>query len=93
MVGPRAVWTEEEHILEDDAEMWRKRWFVKPGLTGLAQINDASSVDPGVKLRYDLQYVREQSFVYDTKIVARPLGKVGVGVVEGGAGAGALGWV
>ena len=51
-------------------------------LTGLAQINDASSVDPDVKLRYDLQYVREQSFVYDTKIVARQLWKVGVDVVE-----------
>ena len=88
VVGPRAVWTEEEHILEDDAEMWRKRWFVKPGLTGLAQINDASSVDPGVKLRYDLQYVREQSFVYDTKIVARQLWKVGVDAVDAVLGTG-----
>ena len=88
VVGPRAVWTEEEHILEDEAQMWRKRWFVKPGLTGLAQINDASSVDPDVKLRYDLQYVREQSFVYDTKIVARQLWKVGVDVVEAVLGTG-----
>ena len=53
--------------------MWRKRWFVKPGLTGLAQINDASSVEPETKLRYDLQYVREQSFWYDLKIVARQI--------------------
>ena len=82
VVGPRAVWTEEEHLLEDEAETWRKRWFVKPGLTGLAQINDASSVDPGAKLRYDLQYVREQSFAYDLKIVARQLWKVGADVVE-----------
>jgi len=81
VVGPRAVWTEEEHLLEDEAETWRKRWFVKPGLTGLAQINDASSVDPGAKLRYDLQYVREQSFAYDLKIVARQLWKVGEDVV------------
>ncbi|MDB2259291.1 sugar transferase [Halorubrum ezzemoulense] len=81
VVGPRAVWTEEEHLLEEETKTWRKRWFVKPGLTGLAQINDASSVDPRAKLRYDLQYVREQSFAYDLKIVARQLWKVGVDVV------------
>ncbi|OYR64573.1 sugar transferase [Halorubrum ezzemoulense] len=82
VVGPRAVWTEEEHLLEDEAETWRKRWFVKPGLTGLAQINEASSVDPRAKLRYDLQYVREQSFAYDLKIVARQLWKVAADVVS-----------
>ena len=73
VVGPRAVWTAEEHLLEEETDMWRKRWFVKPGLTGLAQINDASSVEPETKLRYDLQYVREQSFWYDLKIVARQI--------------------
>ncbi|MDZ5811653.1 sugar transferase [Halorubrum sp. AD140] len=80
VVGPRAVWTEEEYLLEDEAETWRKRWFVKPGLTGLAQINDASSIEPAAKLRYDLQYVREQSFTYDLQIVTRQLWKVGVDV-------------
>jgi len=80
VVGPRAVWTEEEHLLENDLEMWRKRWFVKPGLAGLAQINDVSSLDPDAKLRYDLQYVREQSLQYDLKIVARQLWKVAVDV-------------
>jgi len=45
-------------------------------LTGLAQINDASSVEPATKLRYDLQYVREQSLAYDVKIVSRQIWKV-----------------
>jgi lipopolysaccharide/colanic/teichoic acid biosynthesis glycosyltransferase len=76
VVGPRAVWTEEEHIIEDEAQMWRKRWFVKPGLTGLAQINDASSVNPKMKLDYDLNYVRDQSFVCDIKIVTRQFWKI-----------------
>jgi len=47
---------------------------------GLAQINDASSVEPEAKLHYDLQYVREQSFTYDVKIVMRQLWKVAVDV-------------
>lgn len=76
VVGPRAVWTKEEYLLEDESEMWRKRWFVKPGLTGLAQINDVSSLEPEGKLRYDLQYVRDQSFQYDLQIVARQIWKI-----------------
>lgn len=74
--GPRAVWVEEEYLLEDKSEMWRKRWFVKPGLTRLAQINDVSSLESEGKLRYDLQYVRDQSFQYDLQIVARQIWKV-----------------
>lgn len=49
VVGTRVAWTDEEQLLELDAPAWRKRWFVKPGLTGLAQINDAKSTDPNLK--------------------------------------------
>ncbi|RZV10941.1 lipopolysaccharide/colanic/teichoic acid biosynthesis glycosyltransferase [Natrinema hispanicum] len=76
VVGPRAAWTEEEALLEQDIPAWRKRWFVKPGLTGLAQINDAKSTDPDEKLRYDLEYIRRQSFWFDVKIVIRQIWKV-----------------
>ncbi|WP_049924733.1 sugar transferase [Halopiger djelfimassiliensis] len=76
VVGPRAAWTEEEVLLEEDTPAWRKRWFVKPGLTGLAQVNGAKSTDPGAKLRYDLEYIRKQSFWFDVKIVIRQLWEV-----------------
>lgn len=78
VVGPRAVWVEEESILEStvDPTRWRKRWFVKPGLTGLAQVNDVSSSEADAKLRYDLEYIRRQSFWFDVKIVVRQLWKV-----------------
>ncbi|ADD03709.1 sugar transferase [Natrialba magadii ATCC 43099] len=71
VVGPRAAWTEEEVLLEEDAPAWRKRWFVKPGLTGLAQVNGAKSTAPQMKLRYDLEYIRRQSFWLDLKLVIR----------------------
>ncbi|WP_446685209.1 sugar transferase [Haladaptatus pallidirubidus] len=71
VVGPRATWTEEERHLEAEVETWRKRWFVKPGLTGLAQIHEINSTDPKTKLRYDLEYIRRQSFWFDIKIVTR----------------------
>jgi lipopolysaccharide/colanic/teichoic acid biosynthesis glycosyltransferase len=77
VVGPRAAWVNEETLLEQKATAWRRRWFVKPGLTGLAQINDVSSTDPEAKIRYDIEYIREQSFWFDLKIVIRQLWKVG----------------
>jgi len=77
VVGPRAVWTDEETHLESEASAWRKRWFIKPGLTGLAQINDVTSADAEGKLRYDLEYIRRQSFWFDLKIVVRQLWGVG----------------
>jgi lipopolysaccharide/colanic/teichoic acid biosynthesis glycosyltransferase len=73
VVGPRAAWVDEEVLLENQTEAWRRRWFVKPGLTGLAQINDVSSTDPDAKLRYDVEYIRSQSFWFDLKIVIRQL--------------------
>ncbi len=78
VVGPRAVWVEEENVIEADIDpgRWRKRWFVKPGLTGLAQINDVHSTDPEEKLRYDLEYIRRQSFWFDVQIVVRQIWKV-----------------
>jgi len=76
VVGPRAAWRDEETLLEEEAESWRKRWFVKPGLTGLAQVNDISSTNPREKLRFDIEYIRKQSFWFDLKIVIRQIWKV-----------------
>ncbi len=82
VVGPRAAWVEEEVLLEENAPAWRKRWFVKPGLTGLAQVNGAESTDPNLKLRYDLEYIRKQSFWFDLRIVLRQVWMVLVDAAE-----------
>ena len=82
VVGPRATWVAEEQLLEEDAPAWRKRWFVKPGLTGFAQINGVTSTDPRLKLRYDLAYIRRQSIRFDGKIVIRQLWAVAGDVYE-----------
>ena len=73
VVGPRAVWIAEEKLLEAEISTWRKRWFVKPGLTGLAQIHDVSSTKPREKFRYDVKYINEQSFWFDLQIVIRQI--------------------
>lgn len=82
VVGPRAAWTEEENLLEREVGDWRQRWFVKPGLTGLAQVNDVSSEDPEAKLRYDIEYIRRQSFRYDIAILIRQLWAVVMDLID-----------
>ena len=68
VVGPRPERPELDERMEKGADLWRRRWFVKPGLTGLAQINDATGFDPAEKLRYDVAYIRNQSFWFDVKM-------------------------
>jgi lipopolysaccharide/colanic/teichoic acid biosynthesis glycosyltransferase len=77
VVGPRPERPELDFEIEDGVGNWRRRWFVKPGLTGLAQINDATGAEPERKLRYDIEYIRRQSFWFDLKIVVRQLWQVG----------------
>lgn len=73
VVGPRPERPVLDEDMENAADQWRRRWFVKPGLTGLAQINNATGHDPEKKLRYDVEYIRRQSLWFDLKIVIRQL--------------------
>ncbi|WP_435156887.1 sugar transferase [Haladaptatus sp. DFWS20] len=76
VVGPRPERPELDSDIETGVVEWRKRWFIKPGLTGLAQISDATGHEPAKKLRYDIEYVRRQSFWFDVQIVTRQLWQV-----------------
>lgn len=73
VVGPRPERPELDGQMEASVSTWRSRWFVKPGLTGLAQIRGATGHSPHTKLRYDVEYIRRQSFWFDLKIVLRQL--------------------
>ncbi|MDF9743985.1 sugar transferase [Natrinema salsiterrestre] len=82
IVGPRPAQTELEPEFEREAPGWRRRWFVKPGLTGLAQIHGATSSEPQAKLECDLEYIRRRSLRFDLRIVGRQLHTVVVDVVD-----------
>ncbi len=71
VVGPRPERPELDDDIETNLIEWRRRWFVKPGLTGLAQIYEVTGYDPERKLQYDIQYINEQSFWFDLRIVVR----------------------
>ena len=78
VVGPRPERPELDPEMAGSNGSWRRRWFVKPGLTGLAQINGVTGFHPGEKLRYDIAYIRNQSMWFDIKILIRQLWMVGI---------------
>jgi lipopolysaccharide/colanic/teichoic acid biosynthesis glycosyltransferase len=69
VVGPRA---ERPFFVEQfsrEFPAYPFRHLVKPGLTGLAQINEKDSFQMRDKLRYDLFYVRRFNFALDMVIL------------------------
>ena len=62
---------------------------IRPGLTGLAQVNGRDELPIDVKARYDGEYAANVTFLNDVKIFFRSIGYVFArrGVVEGGTGA------
>lgn len=73
LVGPRPLlirylpyYTPEE----------RHRHDVRPGLTGLAQVNGRNNLSWEEKFAFDLAYVRDISFKNDAKIILKTIGKV-----------------
>ena len=58
-------------------EEQRRRHNVRPGLTGLAQVNGRNNITWEQKIEYDLQYIDTGiTFVGDIKIIFQTVGKV-----------------
>jgi sugar transferase (PEP-CTERM system associated) len=71
-VGPRPERPEFVAKLKEVIPFYSKRHFVKPGITGWAQVRFpyGASVDDAVeKLRYELYYIKNMSPILDTIIV------------------------
>lgn len=73
IVGPRPLLVEYLPYYSEDE---RHRHDVRPGLTGLAQINGRNTLTWEQKFAYDLEYVQRISFCEDIKILFRTVGKV-----------------
>tara|TARA_Y100000994_G_scaffold120017_1_gene98623 strand:- start:33 stop:641 length:609 start_codon:yes stop_codon:yes gene_type:complete len=64
-VGPRPLLKE---YLDFYSEIENKRHLLKPGLTGLAQINGRNKISWKKKFEYDILYINNVSFFLDLKI-------------------------
>ncbi len=73
IIGPRPLLVS---YLNYYTETERHRHDVRPGLTGLAQVNGRSFITWEEIFQYDLQYVSELTFGLDIKIVFLTMKKV-----------------
>lgn len=72
-VGPRPLLVE---YLPYYTEEERCRHDVRPGLTGLAQVNGRNNIDWDTKLAFDVKYVSNISLTNDIKIILLTVKKV-----------------
>ena len=79
LIGPRPEREEYARELERTHSAYRMRSLVKPGLTGLAQVNYGygdSSKSEVEKLQYDLFYIQRRSIALDVLILWKTIGEV-----------------
>ena len=75
IVGPRPHMVNDNLRFEKIAENYNNRGLVKPGITGLAQVNGYkgnTTDDQSIKIRtiLDLKYVSKRNFSLDLQIIA-----------------------
>lgn len=75
-VGPRPPVTYSPYIYEEYSDHNKKRFLVKPGVTGLAQINGRNELSWDEKFQYDIKYVDNLNFFTDIKIILITMYKV-----------------
>lgn len=73
IVGPRPLLVKYLPLYN---EKQRHRHDVRPGLTGLAQVNGRNAISWEEKFDYDVKYVQSISFLGDCKIVFQTVWKV-----------------
>lgn len=74
IVGPRPQLVRDMLFMTDDQ---RGRHNVRPGLTGLAQVNGRNSISWNQKFEYDLMYINNGiTLAGDVKIILQTVGKV-----------------
>ena len=74
VVGPRPHMLFHTNFYKDKVEYYKSRHFIKPGVTGWAQVKGYRGVTDEIwkmekRVEYDLFYIHNQSFLLDLKII------------------------
>ncbi|GGE05154.1 sugar transferase [Psychroflexus salis] len=73
LIGPRPLLPEYLPLYNLEQ---KKRHNVKPGITGWAQVNGRNAISWDDKFKLDVEYVNQQSFLFDLKILILTFKKV-----------------
>ena len=73
IVGPRPLLVEYLDLYNEEQ---KHRHDVRPGLTGLAQVNGRNCITWEAKFKYDIEYVKNVTFINDCKIILKTIQKV-----------------
>lgn len=77
LIGPRPERPAFCDAFEDRIQGWHWRTKVRPGLSGLAQVNGGYDLLPAEKVVFDFEYIRNRSLTMDWKLILRTLGVLG----------------
>lgn len=75
-IGPRPTLTYHPWKLEEYTDFQRRRFEVRPGITGLAQVHGRKAIDWNDRIKYDVEYVDNLSLGLDCKILFRTVWNV-----------------
>lgn len=73
IVGPRPLLVKYLPLYSDEQ---KHRHDVRPGLTGLAQVNGRNAISWEDKFKYDVEYTKNVTFMNDLKIIFETILKV-----------------
>jgi len=76
LVGPRPERPCFYEAFETYIHGFSQRLVVKPGITGLAQVNGGYSIRPEEKILHDIEYIKKRSLWLDFKILLKTVGIV-----------------
>ena len=68
LIGPRPPVTYHPHKYEEYPEEQKRRFLVRPGITGLAQVRVRNSATWDERIKIDLEYIEKITFIGDFQI-------------------------
>lgn len=73
IVGPRPQLVKDMVFMTREQ---RERHSIRPGLTGLAQVNGRNAISWEAKLQYDLEYLKRITFMQDFALILKTVLKI-----------------
>lgn len=79
IIGPRPERPDLTYKFESETPGFIQRLKVRPGISGLAQVNGGYDISPSEKLKYDMIYIENMSIKQDLNIVVKTIGVIFTG--------------